>query len=49
MTLTDEQAQLRNTLRAIDARYGSFENYRRQELQVSDADVQTLKNRLLTQ
>jgi protein-tyrosine phosphatase len=40
---------LRGTLRAIDKRYGSFDNYRRQELHVSDTDVQNLQNRLLTQ
>ncbi|HEX3435298.1 MAG TPA: tyrosine-protein phosphatase [Pseudacidobacterium sp.] len=40
---------LRGTLRAIDERYGSFDNYRRQELRVSDSDVETLKSRLLTQ
>lgn len=44
-----DPAYLRSTLRAIDAKYGSFSNYRRQELHVSDADVQTLRSRLLTQ
>jgi protein-tyrosine phosphatase len=39
---------LRATLRAIDAKYGSFDNYRRTELDVSDADVQTLRKRLLS-
>jgi hypothetical protein len=39
---------LRATLHAIDAKYGSFDNYRRTELHVSDADAQTLRNRLLT-
>lgn len=38
---------LRTTLRAIDAKYGSFDHYRRTELHVSDADVQTLRKRLL--
>jgi protein-tyrosine phosphatase len=37
-----------STLRAIDAKYGSFDNYRRQELHVSDDDVQKLRTRLLT-
>ena len=40
---------LRSTLRTIDAKYGSFDNYRRQELHVSDSDVQELRSRLLTQ
>jgi PAS domain S-box-containing protein len=40
---------LRSTLRAIDAKYGSFDNYRRQELHVSDSDVQELRSRLLMQ
>jgi protein-tyrosine phosphatase len=39
---------LRSTLRAIDAKYGSFDNYRRQTLGVSDSDVETLRARLLT-
>jgi protein-tyrosine phosphatase len=39
---------LRATLRTIDEKYGSFDNYRRSELHVSDADVQILRNRLLT-
>lgn len=38
---------LRSTLRSIDARYGSFDNYRRQVLQVSDSDVKKLQARLL--
>lgn len=44
-----DPAYLRGTLRAIDERYGSFDSYRRQELHVSDADMQTLRNHLLTQ
>jgi hypothetical protein len=32
----------------IGVRYGSFDNYRRTELHVSDADAQSLRNRLLT-
>jgi protein-tyrosine phosphatase len=39
---------LSSTLRAIDAKYGSFDNYRRQALGVSDSDVETLRARLLT-
>ena len=37
---------LRATLRRIDAKFGSFDNYRRQALHVSDADVETLRARL---
>jgi protein-tyrosine phosphatase len=40
---------LRSTLRKIDEKFGSFDNYRRSELGVSDADVEVLKNRLLEQ
>lgn len=43
-----DPAYLRSALRAIDAKYGSFENYRRQELHVSDADRDALQKRLLT-
>lgn len=39
---------LEETLRAIDAKYGSFDNYRRQQLQVSDQDVANLRSKLLT-
>ncbi len=39
---------LRSTLRQIDAKYGSFDNYRRAALGVSDADVKRLRSRLLT-
>lgn len=39
---------LRTMLRAIDTKYGSFDNYRRTALHVSDADAQLLRNRLLT-
>lgn len=39
---------LKNTLRAIDAKYGSFDEYRRQELHVSDAQATSLRSRLLT-
>lgn len=38
---------LESTLRAIDAKYGSFDNYRRQELHVSDQDVEQLRDKLL--
>ncbi|HEX3991899.1 MAG TPA: tyrosine-protein phosphatase [Acetobacteraceae bacterium] len=40
---------LRSTLRAINEKFGSFDNYRRTELGVSDADVEVLKARLLEQ
>jgi protein-tyrosine phosphatase len=43
-----DPAYLRSTLRAIDAKYGSFDNYRRQALGVSDSDLETLRSRLLT-
>jgi protein-tyrosine phosphatase len=55
--LTPEQRQvlmsadpeyLKSTLRSIDAKYGSFDNYRRSELGVSDSDVERLRARLLT-
>ncbi len=41
-----DPAYLESTLRQIDAKYGSFDEYRRKELKVSDADVQTLRSRL---
>jgi protein-tyrosine phosphatase len=41
-----DPAYLESTLRQIDAKYGSFDEYRRKELKVSDADVQTLRARL---
>jgi protein-tyrosine phosphatase len=43
-----DPAYLKSTLDAINAKYGSFDNYRRQELGVSDGDVEKLKSRLLT-
>jgi len=55
--LTPEQRQillaadpeyLRSTLRMIDAKYGSFDNYRRAVLHISDDDVERLRSRLLT-
>lgn len=39
---------LNATFAAIDERYGSFDNYRRQALKVSDSDVTALRDRLLT-
>lgn len=57
-TLSDEQrnilmaadpAYLEHVLRAIDAKYGSFDNYRRQVLNVSDEDATKLRRRFLTQ
>ena len=39
---------LRSTLQAIDTKYGSFDNYRRDALGVSDQDVELLKAHLLT-
>jgi len=38
---------LEGALRAIDEKYGSFDNYRRQALGVSDNDLETLRSRLL--
>lgn len=55
-TLTPEQRNillaadpeyLRSTLRAIESKYGSFDNYRRQELHVSDDQATVLRSRLL--
>jgi protein-tyrosine phosphatase len=40
---------LESTLRTIDAKYGSFDEYRRKELHVSDEDVRGFRTRLLTQ
>lgn len=42
-----DPAYLEGTLRAIDQKYGSFDNYRRQELHVSNADQAMLRSRLL--
>jgi protein-tyrosine phosphatase len=39
---------LKNTLRTIGAKYGSFDNYRRQALGVSDSDLVKLRAELLT-
>lgn len=39
---------LKSTLRRIDEQFGSFDNYRRTALQVSDADVAQLRARLLS-
>jgi len=38
---------LKSTFAQIDAKYGSFDNYRRTALGVSDEDVELLKSRLL--
>jgi protein-tyrosine phosphatase len=38
---------LRSTLHQIDVKYGSFDNYRRQALGVSDEQVKELRSRLL--
>ena len=38
---------LEGALHAIDAQFGSFDNYRRQALGVSDTDLETLKSKLL--
>jgi protein-tyrosine phosphatase len=40
---------LKSTLRAIEAKYGSFDNYRRQELHVSDSQAAILRSKLVTQ
>ena len=40
---------LKSTLRSIEAKYGSFDNYRRQELHVSDSQAAILRSKLLTQ
>jgi protein-tyrosine phosphatase len=42
-----DPAYLESTLQQIDAKYGSFDNYRRTALGVSDADVKLLRSRLL--
>ena len=39
---------LKAAFSAIDKRFGSFDNYRRQALGLSDADVSALRSRLLT-
>jgi protein-tyrosine phosphatase len=38
---------LKSTLRQIEVKYGSLDNYRRTELKVSDQDVEKLRGRLL--
>lgn len=43
-----DPAYLKATFAAIDERYGSFDNYRRQALGLSDSDVSALRARLLT-
>jgi len=42
-----DPAYLESTLRQINERYGSFDNYRRSALGVTDEDVQQLRSRLL--
>jgi protein-tyrosine phosphatase len=39
---------LRNALAAAQEKYGSFDNYRRQALNISDEDLEKVKSRLLT-
>jgi protein-tyrosine phosphatase len=39
---------MQQTLKDIDAKYGSFDAYRREALHVTDADAEVLKRRLLT-
>jgi protein-tyrosine phosphatase len=41
-----DPAYLESTLRQIDEKYGSFDEYRRKALKVSDTDAQTLRTRL---
>jgi len=43
-----DPAYLNATFAAIDERYGSFDNYRRRALGLSDSDVSALRARLLT-
>jgi len=45
--LAADPAYLESTLRQINERYGSFDNYRRTALGVTDEDVQQLRSRLL--
>jgi len=45
--LAADPAYLESTLRKISEKYGSFENYRRSQLGVSDTDVTLLRSRLL--
>ena len=44
-----DPAYMQQTLKDIDAKYGSFAVYRREALHVSDADVEVLKRRLLNE
>jgi protein-tyrosine phosphatase len=46
-TLGVDRAYLESFFRTIDAAYGSFDEYRRKALGVSDADLTVLKSRLL--
>lgn len=43
-----DPAYLESTLRQIDAKYGSFDVYRREMLRVTDADVEQLRAKLTT-
>ena len=43
-----DPAYLESTLRQIDAKYGSFDVYRREMLHVTDADVEQLRAKLTT-
>jgi protein-tyrosine phosphatase len=43
-----DPAYMQQTLQDIDAKYGSFDAYRREALHVTDKDVEVLKQRLLT-
>jgi protein-tyrosine phosphatase len=42
-----DRAYLELTFKAIDSEYGAFDEYRRKALGVSDADLVTLKSKLL--
>jgi len=48
MVIRTKPEYMAGALRTIDEKYGSFDNYRRQELHVSDKDMQELRDRLLT-
>jgi protein-tyrosine phosphatase len=47
VTMVSDPEYLKGMLRHIEARYGSFDNYRRIVLAVSDEDVEKLRSRLL--
>jgi protein-tyrosine phosphatase len=46
--MTADPDYLNATFVAIDEQYGSFDNFRRQALELSDSDVSALRARLLT-